>query len=443
MNFIKKIFMRSICFVIFLFSGNLLIANEIKNNIYDKKEVQTEVLVQSEKKNKNIELKKEYSDISQKNNDIIDIYSVPKEVSSEWKSDVSEKFYKDIAIIKQVVLDGEKDSQARNKFLKSFRDQQDWFDQAISSTQNIGDLSYKEIEEKKFFVGRIANAQRRCDKLIANFTKKLNLSSIIKKKIRLNVLADINTYVLEEMRRGLKPNKNSYLSDEVISKLVNEDLKDIKKTTLVGNSINPIVLNGVNLGMGQLMTKDDYRNFSTQLRKNISGELKEVFSTIENRIEEQSKKNKEEMNKNYQQLLNTLDSKLSSTEARLQMYIDKKMDEFTKKIDFFTKKENESRGIIDLEVVENKMKNYFDEKFKNIQAKMRIPKKDKGQIKSIFNISKKNIDKKIYDEVGRQLSALKEDRIKKFEKLSRKKKKAERRKLLRTLLEKELDKNFH
>ena len=91
--------------------------------------------------------------------EFIDIYSKPEEVSFEWKSGASESFYKDIAVIKQVVLDGEKDKESRDDFLKSFRDQQDWFDEALSTTQQIDDSFYKQIKEKKFFIGRIANAQ--------------------------------------------------------------------------------------------------------------------------------------------------------------------------------------------------------------------------------------------------------------------------------------------
>ena len=376
--------------------------------------------------------------------ELIDIYYKPEEVSSEWKSSMSEQFYKDIAVIKQVVLDGEKDRGVRETFLKSFRDQQYWFDEAVSVTNNIGDIDYKKIKEKRFFIGRIANAQRRSDVLLLNFSKNLKLNSFIKKKVRLDILADINTYVFEEMKRGLKPSEKSYLSDKAVLNIVNENLKEFTKQNLIGRGINPTILNSINLNMGRLITKEDYQGFSTQLRKNISGELKEVFSTIEKRLEKQGEKNQAEINKNYQDLLGTLDVRLSSTEARLQVYIDRKMDEFSRKLDLFTKREGEKKGIIDLDAVENNMKSYFDGKFQNMQVKLGVPQKEKeeGQIKSIFNISKRNIDRKIYDEVGKQLSALKEDRIRKFEKLSRNKKKTERRKLLRNLLEKELSKNF-
>lgn len=447
-------------------------------DINNREEVSDESITIPKKLNKTIinssdnPLKKEVSekltDDLLKEEEIINIYSRPKEVSSEWKSSISEQFYKDIAVIKQVVLDGEKDLDARDKFLKSFRNQQDWFDEAVSSVHSIEDLSYEEIKEKRFFIGRIANAQRRSDVLLLNFSKNLELNSFVKKKVRLDILADINTYVLEEMKRGLKPSKESFLSDKAVLNIVNENLKEFTKQTLIGRGINPSILNSINLNMGRLITKEDYQGFSTQLRKNINGELKVVFSTIEKRLEEQNKKNKAEVSKNYKDLLNTLDGKLSSTEARLQVYIDRKMDEFSRKLDLITKRDREKQGIIDLDVIENRMKNYFDGKLKGIEDKINATKNsidetqgivndtkesinavnntseivDNKQIKSIFNISKRNIDKKIYDEVGKQLSALKEDRLKKFEKLSRNRKKAERRKLLRNLLEKELGKNF-
>ena len=391
-----------------------------------------------------VQIKIDDSEVVFNEEEFIDIYSSPDEVSSEWKSSMSEQFYKDIAVIKQVVLDGEKDRGARDKFLKSFRDQQDWFDEAISSVQNVGDISYGEIKEKKFFISRIANAQRRSDILLLNFTKNLKLNSFVKKKVRLDVLADINIYVLEEMKRGLKSSKESYLSDKVVKNIVNENLKEFTRKDLVSRGIDPTILNSINSNMGRLITKKDYEGFSTQLRKNISGELKEVFTSVEKRLEEETEKNKVETKKNYQVLLDTLDVRLSSTEAKLQVYIDRKMDEFSRKLDLFTKRDSEKKGIIDLDVVENNMKSYFDDKFMGMQVKLGVPQKEKeeNQVKSIFNISKRNIDKKIYNEVGKQLSALKEDRLKKFEKLSRNKKKTERRKLLRSLLEKELDGNF-
>ena len=387
------------------------------------------------------------NNIVEKQEEFIDIYSKPAEVSSEWKSDMSETFYKDIAIIKQVVLDGEKDQGARDKFLKSFRDQQDWFDAAMSTTQEIGDNSYKEIEDKKFFVSRIADAQRRSDILLNDFAKNFKVDSFIKKKIRLDILADINTYVLEEIRRSLKSTQELFLSEKAINNIFNQNINDFKQKTIISSgSINPELLNGINLSIGKLITKDDYQNFSTKLRENISSELKEIFSTIDKKIQDQVSKNNEESKKNYQDLLNSLDTKLSSTEARLQVYIDRKMQDFERKIDSLASKQAEKSGIIDLELVENKIKTYFDEKLGGIESKIDTAQavtapiiEENKKVQSIFDISKKNIDKKIYDEVGRQLSALKEDRIKKFEKLSRKKKKDERRKLLRDLLEKELN----
>lgn len=423
------------------------------------------------KNKEDFQIKTDESEIVFNEDEIIDIYSKPDEVSSEWKSSMAEQFYKDIAVIKQVVLDGEKDREVREKFLKSFRDQQDWFDEAVSSVQNVGDISYEEIKEKKFFISRIANAQRRSDLLLLNFSKNLKLSSFVKKKVRLDILADINTYVLEEMKRGLKSSKAFYLSDRAVKNIVNENLKEFTRKDLVSRGIDPTILNSINSNIGRLITKEDYQTFSTKLRKNISGKLKEVFFTIEKRlekqIEEQSKKNKEETSKNYQAFLGTLDVRLSSTEARLQIYIDRKMDEFTSKLDMFTENESKKKGLIDLDIIENNMKSYFDAKLKGIEDKINETKNsidvtrdivsdtkesintvnndsrvDGKQMKSIFNISKRNIDKKIYDEVGKQLSALKEDRLRKFEKLSRNKKKYERRKLLRDLLEKELSKNF-
>ena len=98
----------------------------------------------------------------------------------------------------------------------------------------------------------------------------------------------------------------------------------------------------------------------------------------------------------------------SSLEAKLQTYLDKKEEQIGKKLDLFANMEKE---------------------------------KAERQVKSI-SVTKKNIDKKINEEVGKQLSGLKEDRIRQLEQLSKKEKKAERRKLLRDLLEKELDQNF-
>lgn len=379
--------------------------------------------------------------------EFIDIYSKPEEVSSEWKSGASESFYKDIAVIKQVVLDGEKDKESRDNFLKSFRDQQDWFDEALSTTQQIDDSFYKQIKEKKFFIGRIANAQRRSDLLLSKLATVLKLSSFIRKKVRLNVLADINTYVLEEIKRGLQPSKNSYLADSIIERVVNENLKEFRKKTIKKSAVNPELLNSINTDIGKLITKTDYQSFSTELRKNITGELKKVSTTIEQRLSEQAKKNNEDIQKGYERILSSLDTKISSTESRLQLYIDRKMQDFDRKLDVLISSQTRRSGIIDLEVVENKIKDYFDERLKGVENKIEIAKNNNesvpdNQVKSIFNISKKNIDKKIYAEVGRQLSSLKEDRIRKFEKLSRRKKKDERRKLLRELLEKELDKNF-
>ncbi len=384
--------------------------------------------------------------IQDKQEEIIDIYSKPAEVSSEWKSLMTESFYKDIAVIKQVVLDGEKEVASRDKFLKSFRDQQDWFDTAMSTTQEVGDSSYKEIEEKKFFVSRIADAQRRADSLLNEFAQNFKLDSFIKKKIRLDILADINTYVLEEIRRGLKPTQDLFLSEKALNNIVNQNINEFKQKNILSGSANSEIIGNINLNIGKLITKEDYQVFSTKLRENISNELKETFGAIDKKIQEQITKNNEEFKKNYQEILNSLDNKLSSTEARLQVYIDRKMQDFERKLDSVTSKQAEKSGIIDLDLVENKIKSYFDQKLGDIEGKIDAAQsaavpilEGNKKVQSIFEISKKNIDKKISEQVEKQLSALKADRIEKIEKLSRKKKKEERRKLLRELLEKEIN----
>ncbi|MFH1461804.1 MAG: hypothetical protein ABIF12_02580 [bacterium] len=380
--------------------------------------------------------------------DFLASINLTNKVNPGWKVEMTEQFYRDIASIKEVFLDGESDEVARTRFLESFRKQQDWFDLAIASTQVVGDVNYNGIIEKRFFVARIANAQKRADELLIKFTKKMKVDSSQNKKVRLNILSDINNHVSEEIKKGLRESKNPFLSKKVVQKIVEQNLNDLRRGGLNVGSINFELLNDINSSMGKLITKDDYQSFSSKLRKNINNELKDLSFSLERKMKEEAKKNNEEFNKNYQVLLNNFDIKISSTEEKLQGYIDKKMDILTQKIDVLTKKQDEKRGFVDLEVVEKNMKNYFDEKLKILDQKIlnaRIlddKNPEKKEMKNFFDISKKTIDKKIYAEVGRQLSSLKEDRIKKYEKLSRNKKKSKRRKVIKYLLEKELDKNF-
>ncbi len=362
-------------------------------------------------------------------------------LSANWKEELSQSFYKDLNFIESIVQDGSMLEADRDDFLKFFKDQQNWFDSVISSTQELSDPRYKEIEEKKLFVATVANSQRRADNLIKSSTRKSKQGIFDKKKIRLNVLVDINNYVVNEFKNENKSFRSKLIADKYI--------RDIVKNNINNNK------NKQNKDISKLITKNDYRDFAYSLNNNINNSIKNVFAKLENKIEAVDSKHGKKARKKYEKLLNSLDMKLTTTHARLQAYIDQKMQEFSSKIEELTNSQAKKENVIDLDLLENKFKNYLDNRLQSLEAKFDAAKaqeskaakaqesKDKSKKDNmVLNISKRKIDEKIYEEVGRQLSALKEQRIRKFEKLSKRKKQNERKKLLRKLLDAELDNNF-
>lgn len=359
-------------------------------------------------------------------------------VPLEWKENTSRNFYSDINFIESIVLDSPMQEAEREDFLGLFKEQQRWFDNVISSTQQVGDSYYREVEEKKKFVSVVANSVRRADVLSESLIKKFKLDSFEKNKLRLNFLIDINNYAANEFKQNSRLSSTSCISDRDIKNIVNNNIKSIRENK--NNRNNYSRIDSSRNEIGKLITRNDYQGFSNKLSQNISGSLKNIFTTLENDIERAVGEQSQEARRKYEDMLNSLDSKLSSTEAKLQAYIDRKMQEFGNKIDEITSVNTSKNGLVDLDNVESKFKDYLDKRMQTLESKLdssRMPNVASKKSKPLFDVSKQKIDEKIYEEVGRQLSSLKEERIRAIEKLAKKDKKKERRKLMLKLLDEE------
>ncbi|KKP24880.1 MAG: hypothetical protein SZ59_C0001G0198 [candidate division TM6 bacterium GW2011_GWF2_28_16] len=360
-------------------------------------------------------------------------------VSFAWKENISKSFNNDINFIESIVVDGPMQEAEREDFLGLFKEQQTWFDNVISSTQYIGDSYYKEVEEKKKFVSVVANSVRRADVLSVSLIRKLKLNEFEKNKLRLNFLIDINNYAANEFKQNTRLSSTACIPDRDIKNIVNNNIKIIRENK--NNNKNNYSRRDYSRNeIGRLITKNDYQGFSNKLSQNISGGLKNIFTTLENDIEKAVGEQSQEARRKYEDMLNSLDEKLSTTQAKLQSYIDQKMQEFGNKIDEITSTNTSKKGLVDLDNVENKFKDYLDKRMKTLESKLdnaKMPNVATKKSKPLFDVSKQKIDEKIYEEVGRQLASLKEERIKTIEKLAKKDKKKERRKLMLKLLDEE------
>ncbi len=146
-------------------------------------------------------------------------------VSAEWKNDLSRRFYQDMATMKDIIVEAESPLEAQD-FLKKFEEQNKWFDANLRSTRAVTDAQYAQLVEKQAQMGRIMQAQRVADDYLQKFTKNMVMDHLQLKKIRLNVLYELNTRTQQRSSHLDRAVRESALPDDEVKSLVKRTLSE-------------------------------------------------------------------------------------------------------------------------------------------------------------------------------------------------------------------------
>ncbi len=142
---------------------------------------------------------------------------------------------------------------------------------------------------------------------------------------------------------------------------------------------------------------------------------------------------------NNEEIKEAFEAKLSATEDRIRDYIDTKFYNLENKLDSLSqeaKKERQKEPAI----AEKRLTIQNNLKAKKIAKVEEEDTTDTDDFRTeIAQLAKKKIDSRIKDEVKKQLSFLREDRVDKLERLAELKRKEKKKKMLRRLLEENLD----
>lgn len=149
-------------------------------------------------------------------------------VPAEWKNDLSRRFYQDMATMKEIIVEAESPSEAQD-FLKKFEEQNKWFDLTLRSTRAVTDEQYKQLIEKQSQMSRLMQAQRVADDYLQKFTKNMIMEPLQLKKIRLNVLYELNAKTQQRASHLDRSIRESALPENEVKSLVKRTLSEISQ----------------------------------------------------------------------------------------------------------------------------------------------------------------------------------------------------------------------
>jgi|GEM_PF-6198154 len=136
-------------------------------------------------------------------------------IEDSWKDKTSQEFHNNMSLMKQIILEGESETEAHD-FMKRFARQSRWFDTTISNTTYVCDEYYKEIVKRTTRLRNVAQAQKWADQFLDDLAKEKNLTSNEIKKIRLAVLYELNA----QLSRMTANNRSTTPSNTELKKIV-------------------------------------------------------------------------------------------------------------------------------------------------------------------------------------------------------------------------------
>ncbi len=222
-------------------------------------------------------------------------------VSAEWKNDLSRRFYQDMTMMKNIILDAESPLEAQD-FLKKFEDQNKWFDLTLRSTRLVTDDQYAQLVAKQAQMDRLMQSQRTADDYFQKFTKNMVLDQGMAKKMRLGVLYELNAKVQQRASHLDRTVRESSLPDEDVKQLVRRTLSDFSQ------QFSEIAAQFPDVEMGGALTKPQLSIAAVPLMaKQLEQELNEVKADME--------VNKQELVSTQQQLTATKESLVGMQES--------------------------------------------------------------------------------------------------------------------------------
>ncbi len=161
---------------------------------------------------------------------------VKKDVSEEWKQEVSRQFAQDTEMIKQIIIQGETDKQEQQDFIQKLEDQKKWLDATVSGTKHFFDPNYNAVMQKKLSFGRLVKAQKKADEILQELIDEEKINESRKKRMRIIILYDLNSLIQKKVERGRAGLIETGLSEVVLRDVVNkvvgafkEELIDVEK----------------------------------------------------------------------------------------------------------------------------------------------------------------------------------------------------------------------
>ena len=222
-------------------------------------------------------------------------------VSAEWKNDLSRRFYQDMTMMKNIILDAESPLEAQD-FLKKFEDQNKWFDLTLRSTRLVTDDQYAQLVAKQAQMDRLMQSQRTADDYCQKFTKNMVLDQGMAKKMRLGVLYELNAKVQQRASHLDRTVRESSLPDEDVKQLVRRTLSDFSQ------QFSEIAAQFPDVEMGGALTKPQLSIAAVPLMaQQLEQELNEVKADME--------VNKQELVSTQQQLTATKESLVGMQES--------------------------------------------------------------------------------------------------------------------------------
>lgn len=142
-------------------------------------------------------------------------------VEKTWKDKTSHEFHNNMSLMKQIILEGESETEAQD-FMKRFARQSRWFDATISNTTYVCDEHYKEIVKRATRLRNVVQAQKSADQFLDDLTKEKNLTMEETKKVRLAVLYELNA----QLSRAAANNRSTNPSDTELKKIVHQAMNE-------------------------------------------------------------------------------------------------------------------------------------------------------------------------------------------------------------------------
>lgn len=212
-----------------------------------------------------------------------------KDVGEGWKQEVTKQFEQNVAKIKKIIVEGERNKQELGDFLGRFEDQKQWFDMNVSATKNFFDPSYNAVMQKKLSFKRLVKAQDRAEEILKELIEEDKLGLVIRRQIKLAILYNLNSLIQKEVEKGRAEICDSGLSDFEIRRVVTRVFSEVEKKRAEEHEIERIVKKDIN----ELEKQIDVLKRNIEQQKLEKEQIEVKLNTTESELEQQLKSNKE------------------------------------------------------------------------------------------------------------------------------------------------------